>query len=1184
MCRWESEYSTHVLELVRNNGKPTIDRNQNGHFLLFDYFDILIHEELTGKRKVYKNYFSIADTFHDDKDYKVSYKTLSLYCKNSEKLKNPFGSMGDGEELSQIPFLGLIQISLCKENYQLQNSSQSVIVDEFLTSCENKILNAIQKTKCFSENDPTVMQLYRSSTTGDFCLAMRTDSADKVYNVALALNGSQNSPTECPVLTYTNVGIECKVLSNGSYGTLSQTFIDNHIDLAFALRFSADGGLLPILEQYEKVHNNGNLEAVKGLFGRYDYLLHIGIKDFAEIYPLLCEKKFGKLEHSSAGKERSELKDILNYPHIKNINERLLVDLKIQKSEISNNPRTDVAERDRAVTERNEMLYTRIMKLKDWKTCFSKENRSFHDLHRGMVGIYKTFSALGMEREAYLNWKIFCQDMETLCESLEYCFENCKTINKDPTKDESWKRSYRLWLLKDWRINIQAINQYTRLVQNINYQTYQSPIYEIQTQIDTEKTMIAYRQSMMSYMESYTKDKLRHNENVASIIPIIYPDLSKDKVEVTASFISQKRGNTYIKTAIMCTVPSFEYFGRLYDLLPWLLHEASHHLRILDREERNRDFAEYVFSHIFNITIENSLPELSDDILYRTVGRVEQRLVDIMTKVTLDDLLNGQENPKNFSFEKFFSRIDGYLRKLFSSEDSGKDIWEYDIDKIRNKVFQFYLGEYRKAGNLTDELLDQLLNIKQEKFIAKEKHLADTLSEGLLKRYSEQLAAREQQSLQENECIVLNDLWKTKEWFEKELAQVHNTLIHKGLSKDGIKDYIFKVTELYKIANAFKAINTGKVLDNKYAKEFLEKVFTEYLKEQKERNWDTIDEVFRSPGTLHVLRKLGLLNGRKDTFCSQMMAVLHKLNYKDINRHKEMKTVIYREAFADLLMVTSLNINSFGYIRQVLQTISDARVDEEAYWFNDINRDRFRIVTAILLSEELNFSLNDSSPCDTDSIRLDGTSIVEKGIIYCEYTLKCIYEKLMEIEDIQQDDVKKESVNFFLGSIKRQLNIFLSQSGDDEIYDSTFLYILLHGKVNANKDSLKLWEQWKYDKISEICEPIKYIFLRLECFCVGLNNILQDRQLIVPINIYKHMKKIRDKIKKHNGIGCCWEQEWDCLIDPKKDVGKFFNEPELVFDKKSYQKLEKTIEFIQNYYYYNRFKMAGEEIDNEHNK
>ena len=39
------------------------------------------------------------------------------------------------------------------------------------------------------------------------------------------------------------------------------------------------------------------------------------------------------------------------------------------------------------------------------------------------------------------------------------------------------------------------------------------------------------------------------------------------------------------------------------------------------------------------------------------------------------------------------------------------------------------------------------------------------------------------------------------------------------------------------------------------------------------------------------------------------------------------------------------------------------------------------------------------------------------------------------------------------------------------------------------------------------------------------------------------------------------------------DVGKFFNDPMLVYDKKSYQKLENTIDFIQNYYYYNRFKM-----------
>ena len=140
---------------------------------MFDYFDILIHKELKGEEKVYSNYFSIEDTFEDDMDYKVSFKTLSLYC-GADCDENPFtlGKTPPEDEaeatLSEIPFLGLIQISLCRENYEWKLVESYKDVDEFLKRCEDKIMETVSNLDCFADQDLTVMQLYRSSTTGDF--------------------------------------------------------------------------------------------------------------------------------------------------------------------------------------------------------------------------------------------------------------------------------------------------------------------------------------------------------------------------------------------------------------------------------------------------------------------------------------------------------------------------------------------------------------------------------------------------------------------------------------------------------------------------------------------------------------------------------------------------------------------------------------------------------------------------------------------------------------------------------------------------------------------------------------------------------------------------------------------------------------------------------------------------------
>ena len=186
MAEAGNKYSTHVLELVRNNGISNPKEQIEQGFLMFDYFDILIHERLCGQDKQYVNYFSIGDTFNDECDYKVSFKTLNLYCYNEDD-RNPFEIKSsawqqDSHTLSEIPFLGLIQISLCKENY-MRESREPLDIDTFLTECGNKILRIVREAGQYGEKDPTVMQLYRSSTTGDFCLVIRTDSVEKIYNM-----------------------------------------------------------------------------------------------------------------------------------------------------------------------------------------------------------------------------------------------------------------------------------------------------------------------------------------------------------------------------------------------------------------------------------------------------------------------------------------------------------------------------------------------------------------------------------------------------------------------------------------------------------------------------------------------------------------------------------------------------------------------------------------------------------------------------------------------------------------------------------------------------------------------------------------------------------------------------------------------------------------------------------------
>ena len=132
------KYSTHILELVRNNGIAGEMQEDVAVFFMFDYFDLLFYKRLEGESKKYTEYLALNDAFKNEKDYKVSFKYLSLYQYLEKETSNPFEINRNKESLSENPFLGLIQVSLCKDSF-IKFDANKDSVDSFLNLCEDKI-------------------------------------------------------------------------------------------------------------------------------------------------------------------------------------------------------------------------------------------------------------------------------------------------------------------------------------------------------------------------------------------------------------------------------------------------------------------------------------------------------------------------------------------------------------------------------------------------------------------------------------------------------------------------------------------------------------------------------------------------------------------------------------------------------------------------------------------------------------------------------------------------------------------------------------------------------------------------------------------------------------------------------------------------------------------------------------
>lgn len=1187
----QEKYSIHVLEMVRNNGIAEDVDGCSSHFFMFDYFDVLYHKELTGKDKNYEKYLSIKDPFEKYQNYKVSYKILSLYQATENIQGDPF-QVYDGEGLSETPFIGIIQITLCKENYV--DGCKAGDIDGFLGECEDDILNLADE--CLKEEKCCVMakQLYRSSTTGDFCLVLRIDSIEAIYRVALALNDTQCKPSEgVKLFTYTNVGIECKAEANGNYCTLSNEFIKKHQNLMFALRFSAATQFEELLEQYIKRREakKKTIEKVKGLFGRYDYLINIDIEEFAEVYPVLCEKKMGtnaksvgvKVEKKNAECccDEMALPQIIRHFTTQNINERILVDL--SDLNVSDNIASVLEERKRVI-EKNKLMFNKVKGLDKWRQYFAKEYREFQELFHYMREMCKAFLPIGMEKEGYINWAVFWKDMEVLCNCINQEMENYQKLLDH---DEEKLKKLRQEFLRSWRANIQAINQYTRLIQNVNYQTYQAPIYEIQTQIDTEKVMTAYRELMESYLFHWAENSDSDIKQRDHIYALIFPEMMKQGVEVVAPFSARMSVNA-IQREIYCTVPSFDYFGRLYDLLPWIIHECSHQMRVLDREERNEFVIKYILDEVFKNVVSHIFMSISDDVMYGQIDQWGQELVTDMVNVASEEIFSEKKYLKS-DFERTIQIIVSYLRKIFAK--SGKFLEERersgeDTALISKKIVEELLINGRSNNLITDKYLDLVATIKEKNNALWE---VQEIVKRLLQSYKEQLEETLKRSgglenfLSDEWIVQLKDMNLPIDKLNRSLkAKVEKIEIYTNKSvesREVLKSYCYAVKKVYRLHKKYKSIvkdsSDGSCLNN-----LLEKVFERYRERQK-RPDDVCKErntILNDPSTVSIMRNIGLQNWDKKTFCDRVKGLLREKSIDEMIEVVKFRERLYRETCADLFMTTSLKINSFGYCRQVFQTISDTSYNEEDF-YDSINYERFRIVTAVLLQEE---SARESESKDDEAeVRIEGKSLIDQSKLYCENTLKCIRDIVLKRPAFSEGK-KVKHLKELLGVMNKQLDIYLNDMSI-EGFQNTLLYSLLHqNSKNVKEDIKKYWE--KYEDIRDELKCSHHQFVRLECLCIGLNKITTDGYVVVPKETFQHMKKIREESISVQGQGCKWEDTIPkCLIRPKLNVGCFYNEPEQVYTLSTDQKLENTIDFLQNYYYYNRFRIMEREQKDKQN-
>lgn len=1159
MSKISKSYDVDVVKMIRNNNMVTnaVDEAKIGDtYFMLDYFDLLFHKTLKGDEKVYSKFWSIEEESDDVIAYKAAYKTLSLYAEEGKGTKDIWKRKLD--EFSDTPFLGIVQINIVYHVYK-----QELMIEEILQFLEDEISKRI----FMGDNKDTKIKyrLYRSSTSSDFTLIIKGNDIRTIYKNSIIINNMivEHKENIFNFNTYTNIGIECAWNKQQGFCTFSNDLIKMNNYCRFALRFTASDEFAR--KKYEDIQSKkecyltGHMD---GLFGRYDFMINFTMEEFAQIFPTLCKSKlFGRKEGKTKEKAKS-LTELLcqgiENADIQIINERALVslqDIGVNENRAPHNyvKKLDALKKDEENLRNVVMNVSRELNknMKDFlkmEVEFIEERRAFIDITRELREVINTYVPQGMDHDSHVNWQILISDLRVIFECIK-----CWKKSYDDIKEENNKKYEREQFLGDLRLATEAVNQYYKFIQNVNAQTWQAPLYEIQTQLDAEKMMIAYREFLYEYFCGYNE----LYKGRPMFYPIIYPDMSIDTASVIAPF---KRRERQQRKLLVCKVPSFEYYGRVFDMVPWMLHEASHSLRTMDRRERNEYLMNKIISVVFEQALYKVMNKYTNDYGYHKLGTLEKRVVKVLADECIEQFKQYKES-NDCDIYTFQTLLNEYLFNYFDKEDNSLEKSE---DSKKQKAIHAEMCKYFAELNLNGKnSFDEIKSYLEDD---------DKMDEALASIYSAFYQKIWDDSPEDEQWVILKiDPAFLEERLDKQIRMIAE---QREVDEYQIKAFCFRIREINRFYSTWY-----KKGEDKKEKNDVEEVWKKGIdKARKEieigfKNNEGFTEIYR---ILNVVFGSGNIRDKR--------CILHASNIFNIITSDTVYDLttreisIYRETCADIYMAATLGLNAFGYCRQVFQTTSDISVENNMRWEEGINVHRFRTVIATLLSFE---SMEGDNECEYGII--SASKLCQDGLEYCHSTLRCLEKKMIsKYEGGKEGQKRKGLVEDFIELIKANIDeLFKSLEYGETTEILRYSVLAMYAKndlvilsdIPEARDDVQVIKE-KYKDIENGLEEYRHILYRIQYYIYSLAIIAKKKKIYVEPDELAHMRKLYGEYK----VNCCLED------DNKKYlvVAEFFNNPETAEKMSTQSMLDETIRFVEEYYYRNRFKiMSSKEIKEE---
>jgi hypothetical protein len=222
---------------------------------------------------------------------------IKAFFFNYEKDKN------NHHEISDKPFLGLVTVAMNPDFYQKMDIRATVDCNKIKEILLDEIGNLANIAKLHAAPQDLIMP-FLALTTGNFCIAVRTNSPDTICKIASKIRFDMDSPNRYD--TFTSISMECR--ATGQDDNVLFAKIENEEndslerignDQIIVLRFSATKDFIVTLsEQYNILEKYLSPSDKKNgyykpnyMVGEYDVTIRIPFKYYNQLYPALCYRK-----------------------------------------------------------------------------------------------------------------------------------------------------------------------------------------------------------------------------------------------------------------------------------------------------------------------------------------------------------------------------------------------------------------------------------------------------------------------------------------------------------------------------------------------------------------------------------------------------------------------------------------------------------------------------------------------------------------------------------------------------------------------------------------------------------------------------------------------------------------------------------------------------------------------------